>query len=260
MNNAACPSAAIVKRANRKLYDAVSGQYESVDGRRDAALTDWIRGRLLQLARDHGDGLLLDVGSGSGVVTRAASGVFKRTIALDLSPGILAAAGPVADDRIAADLDLLPITSESVNVVSCFAVLHHLFDATALAREVARVLKPGGAFWSDHDMDMSFYRRFRWPLSVYRRLRAADARYAGAAPCIDAETYALAEYRENGVDSEMVVDQLRDARLTPTAGFHWFGLSPLTNRVFGHRQAARGWAPLISIVAVKPKLAPSGNP
>ena len=50
----------------------------------------------------------------------------------------------LADDRIAADTDMLPIAAESVNVVSCFAVLHHLFDAGTLAREVARVLKKGG--------------------------------------------------------------------------------------------------------------------
>ncbi len=193
----------------------------------------------------------MDLGSGSGVVSREARGVFDETIALDLSPAILAASETVSDRRIAADTDALPIADESVDAVTCFAVLHHLYDAGGLAREVARVLKPGGVFWSDHDMDLAFYSRFRWPLKVYRRLRAADEKYARASSDIDAETYALAEFRENGVDGQRIVGQLRDARLHPEASFHWFGLTGLTNRLFGERVCARGWAPLLSITAVK---------
>jgi ubiquinone/menaquinone biosynthesis C-methylase UbiE len=233
------------------LYDAVAGNYEAIDGRRDATLAAWIRSRLERLAHGHGNDLLLDIGSGTGMVTRTAGGIFSRTIALDLSPGILAAAGPVADQRIAADTDALPIADESVNVVTCFAVLHHLYDTAAMAGEVARVLRPGGAFWSDHDMDSAFYNRFRWPLKAYRRLRATDRKYAHAAPGMDAQTYTLAEYRENGVDGKRVVAQLRKAQLEPHARFHWFGLTPLTNRLFGQRERARGWAPLLSIVATK---------
>ncbi len=247
----ACPTATDVKRANRRLYDAVADGYEVVDGRRNEALAQWIRGRLSRLADAHGCGRLLDLGSGSGVVTREGRGLFDQTIALDLSPAILAEAGDIADARVAADTDALPIADASVDVVTCFAVLHHLFDAAGLVREVARVLKPGGVFWSDHDMDLTFYNRFRWPLRVYRRLRAADVKYVRASTDIDAETYALAEFREDGVDGSRVMGQLRDARLRPEAKFHWFGLTGLTNSLFGERSSARGWAPLLSITAVR---------
>ncbi|MEE9294089.1 MAG: class I SAM-dependent methyltransferase [Phycisphaerae bacterium] len=261
MNPAAGPTAADVKRANRRLYDAVADAYEAIDGRRDATLSAWIRSRLEELAGVHGDAVLLDVGSGAGVVTRAARGIFARTIALDLSPGILATAGTAADARVAADTDALPIADESVNVVTCFAVLHHLYDTAALVREVQRVLAPGGAFWSDHDMDSAFYRRFRAPLTIYRRLRGAGDKYAQAASGVDARTYTMAEFREHGVDSQRVVDQLRRARLEPRASFHWFGLTPFTNHLFGKRRHPRGWAPLLSIVATKaqPIRAPSAS-
>ena len=46
------------------------------------------------------------------MVTRAAEGIFERTIALDLSPRILAAAGPIADWRLAADTDALPMADK----------------------------------------------------------------------------------------------------------------------------------------------------
>ncbi|MEK6643871.1 MAG: class I SAM-dependent methyltransferase [Planctomycetota bacterium] len=240
-----------VKAANRRLYDAVAGDYERIDGRRGDALVAWIRHRLTRLAIDAGNGLLLDLGSGSGVVTRAAKGLFQRTIAMDISPRILATAGPIADWRIAADTDRLPIASDTVDVVSCFAVLHHLYDTGSLLREVARVLRPGGMFWSDHDMDAAFFRRFRWPLKGYRALRGADRHYEGVAG-IDARTYELAEFRENGVDGDFVTRQCHSVGLTPRTDFHWYGLTGITNLLFGQRERARGWAPLLRIVATKP--------
>lgn len=247
-------TAADVKRANRRLYDAVADRYEALDGRRDATLVTWIRSTLRELASVHGSGVLLDLGSGSGIVTRAAESIFKRTIALDLSPNILAAAGSIADHRIAADTDALPLADATADVVTCFAVLHHLYDGGRLAREVTRVLKPGGVFWSDHDMDLAFYRRFRWPLTGYRRLRGADRKYAkAAADNIDERDYALAEYRENGVDAARFVDELGAAGLEPRATFHWFGLMPLTNRLFGRRPRSRGWAPIMSVRATRPE-------
>ncbi len=240
-----------VKQANRRLYDKVAADYEAIDGRRDVELTCWIRSRLHELAKAHGKGVLLDIGSGSGVVTRAAAGIFSHRVALDLSPNILVASGKSADYKIAADSDALPLADNSVDVISAFAMLHHLLNTDALSAEVARVLKPGGAFWSDHDMDLAFYRRFRLPLEGYRRLRGADKHYEATG--VDEETYALAEIREDGVDSEQVVGELTAAGLDAQAEFHWFGLTSLTNKVFGYRERSRGWAPLLRIVAVKPR-------
>lgn len=241
-----------VKRANRRLYDAVASDYETVDGRRTTALTEWLRDMLVGLAHEHGSGVLLDIGSGAGVVTRAAKGIFDRTIALDLSPKLLAQSGDIATYSVSADADSLPIASGSVDVVTCFAVLHHLFDTRALAGEVARVLRPKGGFWSDHDMDAAFHDRFRWPLGVYRRLRGAKKRYTEATAAIDESTYELAEIHESGVASDAVVCRFREAGLLPSATFHWFGLTPLADRVFGQRECARGWAPLLRLRATKP--------
>ena len=246
-----CIDATDVKRANRRLYDAVAGDYEVVDGRRNPTLSAWLRSNLKRMAASHGRGLLLDIGSGCGFVTRAAEGIFDRTVALDLSPRLLAESGPIATHRIAADADVLPIASDSVNVVTCFAVIHHLFDTASLAREVARVLRPGGGFWSDHDMDAAFHDRFRWSLGLYRRLRGARHRYAHASSAIDARTYELAEFHESGVRSDNVARQFREAGLSTTAAFHWFGLSTWANRLFGRRELGRGWAPLLRLQATK---------
>jgi ubiquinone/menaquinone biosynthesis C-methylase UbiE len=242
-----------VKRANRFLYDAVAGDYESIDGRRDARLCAWIRERLVELASTHGGGVLLDLGSGSGVVAREASGIFDRVIAVDLSPRILAASSLGDCSLAAGDVDAIPLADGSVNVVVCFAVLHHLYSAEHLVGEVSRVLVGGGGFWSDHDMNAAFRNRFRWPLAVYRRLRGADRKYVDSDCGVSRETYDLAEYREDGVDDLVLMGQLRSARLEPRASYHWFGLTSLTNCLFGGRTHGRGWAPLLSIVATKPR-------
>jgi SAM-dependent methyltransferase len=245
-------TASEVKRANRRLYDAVAGDYEALDGRRDEALTGWIRRSLRSLAERHGRGVLLDIGSGSGVVPRAGRGLFIRTIALDLSPVILATSNSDADHLIAGDVDSIPLADESVDVVTCFAVLHHLYDSAALTREVARVLRPGGGFWSDHDMDSAFYRRFQRPLRGYRWLRRTGRKYGRDEYGLDENTYRLAEYRENGVDSQRLLGQFGEAGLIAGASYHWFGLTALTNRLFGHRRRSHGWAPLLRILAEKP--------
>lgn len=251
MNTSVSSSIHAVKKANRRLYDTVAGRYEGIDGRRNETLSLWIRARLRELADRHGNGVLLDLGSGSGLVSRSARGIFRRTIALDLSPRILASAGSGVDHRVAGDVDALPLAGDSVDVVSCFAVLHHLYDAGGLVREVSRVLRRGGGFWSDHDMDLAFYRRFRLPLCGYRRLRGADRKYTATEMGLDADTYQLAECRENGVDSETIMRQFQDAGMAATLSFHWFGLSAWSNRIFGQRRLSRGWAPLLRVCARK---------
>lgn len=247
------PRAQAVKRANRALYDAVAHSYEAIDGRRNPALLDYIHARLAELARRHGDDQLLDLGAGRGLVGRAAACLFHRVVSLDLSPAILASAGPAGGTRVAADLDALPFSDGTVNVVTCFAVLHHLPFTAAWAREVARVLRPGGGLWTDHDMDAAFYRRFRTLLGIYRALRGADRRYRRATG-IDARTYALAECGESGVDSDRVCQELRDVGLDAAPRFHWYGLNPVTSLLFRTRCRPRGRAPLLSIFATKPAL------
>lgn len=248
----ALPSKQTNRSANRRLYDSVAERYERIDGRRNSDLERWIRDELKRLAERHGNGVLLDLGTGGGVVIRAGAGVFRRSIALDLSPRMLETLSSTTADRVVADVDALPIRDGSIDVVTCFAVLHHLPDSMRLAREAARVLRPGGVFWSDHDIEREFCRRFRWPLGVYRRMRAARSRYSESVEASAHDDYADAECRENGVDARETVRDFTDAGLSARAQYHWYGLGPATNRLFSRRTHSRGWAPLLRLTAVKP--------
>ena len=240
-----------VKAANRRLYDAIADRYEELDGRRVPALDRWLRGRLEALRREAPGGRLLDLGAGTGLVARCAAGVFDRRVGLDLSPRMLASGRDAFDLAVVGDVDHLPFADASFDAVTCFAVLHHLYRFEALAREVARVLRPGGVFYSDHDMDATFYRRFRPLLAVYRLLRNACSKYRRASREVTPELFHLTEWHSRGVDSEAVARAFCSAGLSVETRFHWFGLGRTTDRLFGDKARGRGWAPLVSVLAAK---------
>ena len=238
-----------VKAANRHLYDAVAGCYEEIDGRRSPALESWLHRKLLNLRKRAGGGVLLDIGTGSGLVTRCAAGIFHLRVGLDLSTKILAANRRAFDYGVTADVDALPFADNSFNAVVCFAALHHLYGFEGLVAEVARVLKPGGIFYSDHDLDALFARRFSWPLALYRKLHSASSRYRRASKEITSEMYHLAEWQEGGVDSAGLVQLFERAAFAVEVEFHWFGLAPGLDRLLGAGLKGQGWAPLLSLMA-----------
>jgi ubiquinone/menaquinone biosynthesis C-methylase UbiE len=240
-----------VKDANRRLYDAVASQYEGLDGRRSPALERWLRRRLAGLRARAPGGRLLDIGSGSGFVARCAKGIFDYRAGTDISAAILEANREAFDYAVAADADALPFEDGSFDMVSCFAVLHHLFSFDGLVREAHRVLKPGGILYTDHDMDVRFHRRFRLPLAAYRRLRNAAAKYRQASAAVTEEVYRLSECHEAGIEAADLAVLLSAEGFSAHIGYHWFGLSPLTDALFRGREYPRGWAPLIRIVATR---------
>lgn len=251
MTRAAVSTKDEVRQANRLLYDSAASSYEDIDGRRSPALRSWLSGMLRRLRGAAPGPVLLDVGAGSGLVCRQAQGIFHTRLALDISPGILAAHRQNFELGVAADVDALPVQNASADALVCFAALHHLYDFEGLAREAARVLKPGGVFYSDHDMDKSFHNRFAVPLAGYRRLRDAGSKYVGALPGVTRRIYELSEWQEDGVDAEALAALLESLGFQVTLARHWYGLTPVTDRVFGARTFARGWAPLLRVWAVR---------
>lgn len=120
---------------------------------------------------DAADPRLMDVGCGTGV-TLEEFGRHGWICGLDLSPRALAYAKK-RDPRVPvvqADLASLPIASGSLDVVLAFDVIEHLDDDVAAAREIHRVLKPGGiailnvpafaSLWSEKDAANHHLRRY----------------------------------------------------------------------------------------------------
>jgi len=238
------------REANRKFYDNAANIYEKADGRRNAAMDRWMESRLKGLSIMAGNGLLLDVGCGTGMVLRNGKNFFNKTYGLDISVEILKKAQ--ADGVICADCSKIPLKDNSVDVAVCFAVLHHIYKHEKMFQEIYRVLKRGGVLYIDHDMDKAFFKKFRPFIKAYRFFANPAQRYHKLKGDITKELYELSEVHSDGIASEQILSQLKNAGfLGPEVYYHWFGLNRVVNKFMKDRRCGKGAAPLTCIIVRK---------
>ncbi len=101
------------------------------------------------------EGHAVDIGTGPGVIPimLAARVPGLRLTGVDLSEPMLQKAREAAEEAGVADrLDFrvgdaksLPFSEQSLDLVLCNSLLHHLPDALALLNEISRLVRPGGA-------------------------------------------------------------------------------------------------------------------
>lgn len=240
-----------VTGANRKFYDAIALDYERIDGRRNKQLESWLCSNLSNIRKRCSGGSLLDLGAGSGLITRCARSLFDLRVATDISLEILSVNRNSFDFGVVSDIGHLPFASQSFDAVTCFSVLHHLYSFESLVSEVSRILKPRGIFYSDHDMDKEFNRRFHALLWLYRKLCNSKSKYFKASNVITPALYNLTEWQEEGINSQDLLNLFKKQCFSVEPRFHWFGLAPLTDAVFVKKQYQHGWAPLFSLIAIK---------
>jgi ubiquinone/menaquinone biosynthesis C-methylase UbiE len=106
-------------------------------------------------------GRVLDVGCGTGRLLASLPPEFEPT-GVDVSEAMLDKARQQGLTVIPASGHSLPFADDSFDVVTTFAVLHHLIEpdrVRATLREMARVVKPGGAVvaW-DHNPINPYWR------------------------------------------------------------------------------------------------------
>jgi ubiquinone/menaquinone biosynthesis C-methylase UbiE len=112
---------------------------------------------------------MLDVGCGTGNVLRLARRHFARCVGADLSAPLLGELRRREELPLAvAEAFRLPFRDESFDLVSMYALVHHILDPRPAFAEAFRVLRPGGVLYLDHDPNWYFgrfhhlYYRVRW--------------------------------------------------------------------------------------------------
>ncbi|MGH3412851.1 MAG: class I SAM-dependent methyltransferase [Marmoricola sp.] len=111
----------------------------------------------------HGRHVVLDLGAGTGKLTRVLADAGHRVYATDPSVEMLAhlrRAAPEAHATVGT-AEQIPVASRSIDVVVC-AQAFHWFDHEAALPEIARVLRPGGCLalvWNQRDEGIPWVRK-----------------------------------------------------------------------------------------------------
>ncbi len=246
-----------IKRANRDVYNEMSpekyNENESIFNERRQRTCSKI---LSEAAHLSGAGSYLDIGTGTGNLLKIAKNHFDACYGVDISENILSKVKSDLDGcyLAASDAESLPFKGEFFDCISCYALLHHLYDHQALFRECARLLKPGGTLYTDHDPNYYFTRFYR----IYYRLKYWNR------PGFSSDTEELAEYhntKSSGINPERLKEQLIQAGFSNVAVLYrstdrseWSGVASVvapTLRILAKIVPLKTFFTHFSIIAVK---------
>ncbi|HSW45201.1 MAG TPA: class I SAM-dependent methyltransferase [Phycisphaerae bacterium] len=252
-----CPDDAIlIRRINQLYHELTHDSFERVHRHRFSIQKPFWEyvARTLPANRRAADYaskslIVVDLACGTGFVSRTLGSYLAptdRLIAIDLGEGQLRTTGrnwnsfresrPQAPAlvRLAGDIQTLPLTDESVDLVTINAALHHMPDPMAVLREIDRVLRPGGKFALGFEPNRAHFAspvfsrlargmdRLCWyanPRQNRRRIRNLVGRLVGSPGRIDAtlsfETGAAGRInekllREKLIDRPLIASRLLD--------------------------------------------------
>lgn len=138
------PLGSAKRDAVRSMFDSIAPRYDLVNKLMTFGLDVRWRRRTLRLLGLPEGSLVLDLGCGTGDLSRELSCSGRRAVGVDISRGMLARARPGGASLVLGDAVELPFRSGLFDgAVSGFA-LRNLADLGGAFAELARVVHPGG--------------------------------------------------------------------------------------------------------------------
>lgn len=134
----------------RNLFDETAVDYDATAALLAFGSGPWYRRHVLKLAGLQPGMTIVDVGAGTGQVTRAAAEIVGESgmvYAVEPSAGMLAQARLVLPSRVVlkqGEAEALPIPDATADFVSMGYAVRHVSDLVCAFSEYRRVLKPGG--------------------------------------------------------------------------------------------------------------------
>jgi len=159
-------------QAHAQSFDRAADVYDASRPEYPAEAVEWLL--------DGTSGAILDLGAGTGKLTRALLGRDRDVVAVDPSPEMLRVLGdslPEVDARLGTG-ERLPLEDGSVGAVVCGQAWHWV-DPVEAVPEVARVLTPGGSLglvWNTRDESVD------WVRQLGQLMQTADAYLGDDAP------------------------------------------------------------------------------
>lgn len=179
--------AANVKKANVDIYKDASEHYEEHTHETHVSAI----ARMREYACEHitkechdGDMTIVDVGCAAGIGLSSGADSFANVIGIDISFENLVQVAEKGFTAVLADAEKLPLSDDSIDMVTCFAAMHHLPNHETYIAESFRCLKQGGVALTGGDpsraaLYMSPIARLVWDfrLPVYRLLSKFSSRF-----------------------------------------------------------------------------------
>ena len=191
----------------------------------------------------------LDAGCGDGTYLRAiaqSGRIPERVVGVDISERILdtarVAAAPLEVELVRANIEALPFPDASFDLVLCSQAIEHLLDPALGARELARVLVPGGTLVLTTDNDRNLVTRAFY----LGRFRDDDSEFPH-------RRFRWEEVEQLVLGAGLEIEEWTTFRFALPAPFHYSRAARLVNRIEAALPAHKV-GDIISVVARKPAL------